>query len=198
MVRTAGAGRSTAARSNAPGGLSDPAERQRRDRDAKLGRCKVGVEIVNGALKGGGVCPACADQLCNGCDGQQRGKIQPRRRSLSRRREQARRVSRSDRTYFHRNHYHEHRPPEAAFSTASQVQCSVIVARTHDSAWSWRSRRGRETSASIRYRSPGQAVAQPPLMWGRVTGPASGSTRLASALRLCSSAPHGGALTCGV
>ena len=45
-------------------GLSDPAERQRRDRDAKLGRCKVGVEIVNGALKGGGVGPACADQLC--------------------------------------------------------------------------------------------------------------------------------------
>jgi hypothetical protein len=46
------------------GGLSDPAERQRRDRDAKLGRCKVGVEIVDGALKGGGVGPACADKLC--------------------------------------------------------------------------------------------------------------------------------------
>src|SRR2546423_1008947 len=46
------------------GGLSDPAERQRRDCDAKLGRCKVGVEIVNGALKGGGIGPACADQLC--------------------------------------------------------------------------------------------------------------------------------------
>ena len=41
-------GRSTAARSGAPGRLSDPAERQRRDRDAELGRCKVGVEIVDG------------------------------------------------------------------------------------------------------------------------------------------------------
>jgi len=40
------------------------AERQRRDRDAKLGRCKVGVEILNGVLEGGGVGPACADQLC--------------------------------------------------------------------------------------------------------------------------------------
>ena len=40
------------------------AERQRRDFNSKLSRCKVGVEIVNGALKGGGVGPACADQLC--------------------------------------------------------------------------------------------------------------------------------------
>jgi hypothetical protein len=33
-------------------------------RRATTTRSKVGVEIVNGALKGGGVGPACADQLC--------------------------------------------------------------------------------------------------------------------------------------
>jgi hypothetical protein len=34
------------------GRLSDPAERQRRDRDAKLGRCKVGVEICRRRAEG--------------------------------------------------------------------------------------------------------------------------------------------------
>ena len=46
-------------------------------------------------------------------------------------------------------------------------------------------------------RSP-QAVAQTASHVGTVTGPVSGSTRLASALRLCSSAPRGGALARGV
>jgi hypothetical protein len=45
---------------------------------------------------------------------------------------------------------------------------------------------------------PRQAVAQTASHAGTVTGPASGSTRLASALRLCSSALRGGALARGV
>jgi hypothetical protein len=43
--------------------LPDPAKRQRADRDAELGRCKVGVEVVNGALKRGGIGPAGVDKF---------------------------------------------------------------------------------------------------------------------------------------
>src|SRR5580704_16352313 len=92
-----------------------------------------------------------------------------------------------------RSHYHEYCPPDTAFSRRLLKSSVGSSRRGHDSAWSWRPRRGRETSATaLRIHHvpfPGQAVTQPPLMWGRVTGLASGSTRLASALRLCSSAP---------
>ena len=43
--------------------FSDPAERQRADRDAKLGRCKIGVEVVNGALERGSIGPAGVDKF---------------------------------------------------------------------------------------------------------------------------------------
>ena len=44
-------------------GLANPAERQRGDRYAQLRGSEIGVEIVDGSLKGLRVAPACGDKL---------------------------------------------------------------------------------------------------------------------------------------